>query len=159
MLFAGFASAYLVRREGTDWIREQLPAILGFNTFVLLASSATMEASRASFRRCRSRGVMLWIAASAMLGLVFLGGQIIAWRQLVAKGVYLPSNPYSSFFYVLTAVHGVHLLGGIVALGYLGWRVVRRGPNLAGMDVLGSCATYWHFVGGVWLFLYLLLLS
>jgi cytochrome c oxidase subunit 3 len=157
MLFAGFASAYLVRREGTDWVREPLPAILIFSTTILLISSATLEVSRSALRRGESTAALLWAAATALLGLAFLAGQLDAWKQLAAQGVYLPSGPYSSFFYVLTAVHGVHLGGGIIALAYLLWRIWRSEPGRGVMDVFKGCATYWHFVGGVWLLLYLLL--
>jgi cytochrome c oxidase subunit 3 len=157
MLFAGFASAYLVRREGADWVREPLPAILIFSTMILLISSATLEVSRSALRRGESTAALLWAAATTFLGLAFLAGQLDAWKQLAAQGVYLPSGPYSSFFYVLTAVHGVHLGGGIIALTYLLWRMGRTPQGRGVMGVFRSCATYWHFVGGVWLLLYLLL--
>jgi len=159
MLFAGFASAYLVRREGLDWAREQLPGILGFNTLVLLASSAALEAARAAHRRGRSRNVRQWVATGGLLGLAFLGGQFVAWRQLSAHGVYLPSSAYSSFFYMLTAVHAVHLAGGILALGYLLWRVSRDQQTRLAGGLFDGSVVYWHFVDGVWVFLYLLLLS
>lgn len=158
MLFAGFASAYLVRRAGTDWQRIPLPAILWVNTLVLLASSGTMEAARTAPQRGAAPAARRWLAVTALLGLAFLGGQFSAWRQLAAQGVYLPTNPYSSFFYMLTAVHGVRLLGGIGALGYALWRVSRADWNPAVSGVLDGCATYWHFVDGIWVFLYLLLL-
>ncbi len=158
MLFAAFASAYLVRREGLDWLRVRLPDVLWVNTILLLASSATIEAARAAHRQGRSRSVKHWLAASTALGVAFLAGQLVAWSQLTAQGVYLPSNPYSSFFYMLTAVHGVHLLGGILALSYLLWRVSSARRSLIEASVIGSCAIYWHFVDGLWVFLYLLLL-
>jgi cytochrome c oxidase subunit 3 len=159
MLFAGFASAYLVRREGMDWARERLPGILVFNTLVLLASSAALEAARAAQRRGPSRTVRPWVAAGAFLGLVFLGGQLVAWRQLAAQGVYLPSSAYSSFFFMLTAVHAVHLAGGILTLGYLVWRVSREQQFCFTDGFFDASVVYWHFVDGVWLLLYLLLLS
>ena len=159
MLFAGFASAYLVRREGMDWAREQLPGILIVNTVVLLASSAALEAARAAHRRGRSRDVRQWVAAGALLGLAFLCAQFVAWRQLAAQGVYLRSSAHSSFFFMLTAVHAVHLAGGIVALGYLVWRVSRFQRPHRPDGLFDGTVVYWHFVDGVWLFLYFLLLS
>ena len=158
MLFAGFASAYLVRREGTDWMREQLPGILGLNTILLLASSVTLEAARSARRRNRSGRLRIWVTASTVLGLAFLGGQLVAWKELTVRGVYLPSSPYSSFFFMLTAVHGVHLCGGILALGYLLSRTSPSKGNLGETGVFDGCATYWHFVDGIWVLLYLLLL-
>jgi cytochrome c oxidase subunit 3 len=159
MLFAGFASAYLVRREGMDWAREQLPGSLALNTVVLLASSAALEVARRAHRVGRSRDVRRWIGAGALLGLVFLAGQLLAWSQLTARGVYLPSSAYSSFFFMLTAVHGVHLAGGILALAYLAWRVSRTRLQILGQGLLDGCVNYWHFLDVVWLLLYLLLLS
>ena len=158
MLFAGFASAYLVRRAGTDWHHVPLPGILWFNSILLLTSSVTIEAARTAQRRGWLGGTRPWVAGSEILGLAFLAGQVVAWRQLAAQGVYLPSNPYSSFFYTLTALHGLHLLGGVLALSYLLWRISRSNGVRIDPDVLDSCATYWHFVDGLWILLYFLLL-
>lgn len=139
MLFAAFSAAYLIRRTAADWKPLTMPPILWANTAVLLASSVTVELARRS-------GGRRWLWATSLLGLVFLGGQLLAWRSLAAGGVFLPTHPHSSFFYMLTAVHGVHLLGGIVALLYASAR-----------GTLGLCATYWHFVDGVWLYLLVML--
>ena len=158
MLFAGFASAYLVRREGSDWVRQPLPTILVFSTLVLLVSSVTIEISRSALRRGESAAGLWWAATTTVLGLAFLAAQLDAWQQLAAQGVYLQSGPYSSFFYVLTAAHGLHLGGGIVVLSYLLWRMRRAGKDRGVSEVFRNCATYWHFVGGVWVLVYLLLL-
>jgi cytochrome c oxidase subunit 3 len=158
MLFAGFASAYLVRREGADWNREPLPGILVVTTLILLLSSVTLEISRSALKRTERTVALLWAATTAVLGLAFLAGQLQAWQQLAARGLYLPTGPYSSFVYVLTAVHGIHLAGGIAALGYLLWRLSRRWAGDGLYDVFRNCTVYWHCVGVVWLLLYLLLL-
>lgn len=157
MLFAGFASAYLVRREGLDWLHLQLPRVLYFNTVILLASSAAMEIARRMFRRWELERARFWIGATAALGVVFLAGQILAWRQFVAQGVYLPSNPYAAFFYVLTALHGLHLLGGIGALVYVFARLPRSGLGFDG-NALAGAVLYWHFVDVLWVSLFVLLL-
>jgi cytochrome c oxidase subunit III len=157
MLFAGFASAYLVRREGADWNREALPTILIFTTLTLLISSGTLEIARSAIKSGDRSVALLWAGTTTFLGLAFLAGQFDAWQQLAARGLYLPSGPYSAFVYVLTAVHGLHLLGGIVGLSYLLWRLARSERVEQVADVVRNCATYWHFVGGVWLLLYLLL--
>lgn len=158
MLFAGFASAYLVRRASADWQQEYLPPILRVNTIVLVASSIALELAQRARRKGELSRMKSWIAAGAALGLVFLAGQIVAWRQLAAEGVFLSTSPYSSFFYVLTGIHGLHLLGGMLALAIVVARLSRIRQSSAGADALDVCATYWHFVGGVWLFLYLLML-
>jgi cytochrome c oxidase subunit 3 len=153
MVFAGFVSAYVVRRGlSTDWRPIQLPGVLGFSTAVLLLSSLTLERARRSL----NGSSLTWLRITSLLGVVFLAGQYAAWRQLAAAGVYLASNPASSFFYVLTGAHGLHLLGGVLALFY----VTARAPNLAwaGREAATqSLALYWHFMDGLWVFLFFLM--
>lgn len=159
MLFAGFTSAYLVRRAGADWQLISTPPILWLNTGLLLSSSITMELARASMRRWRTDALRRWLLATTLLGLAFLIGQLFAWRELAAQGIYVPTSPHSSFFYMLTGVHGVHLLGGILALCYMLSRVWRSSWMPAEPNALNLCATYWHFVDGLWLYLFLLLFA
>ncbi|MFQ5776904.1 MAG: heme-copper oxidase subunit III [Terriglobia bacterium] len=154
MLFAGFTSAYLVRRAGSDWQAISMPPILWFNTVVLLASSLAMEAARR-----RIGPLKRWLFAATALGFTFLAGQLFAWQQLAAQGVYLPTSPHSSFFYMLTAVHGLHLVGGLAALLYAFLRVGRPRRTPAEFAPLNLCATYWHFVDGVWVYLFVLLFA
>lgn len=157
MLFAGFTSAYLVRRVGSDWQHISLPSILWFNSALLLASSITLELARAGMRGWRTDAVKGWLLATTLLGLAFLVGQLFAWRQLAAQGIFVPTSPHSSFFYMLTGVHGVHLLGGILALFFALSRVWRSRWSAAEPNALNLCATYWHFVDGLWLYLFVLL--
>lgn len=159
MLFAGFTSAYLVRRAGTDWQRISLPSILWFNTALLLSSSITLELGRACMRRWRTNAVKGWLLATTTLGLAFLVGQLFAWQQLAAQGVYVPTSPHSSFFYMLTGVHGVHLLGGVLALFFALSRVWRTRWSPDEPNAVNLCATYWHFVDGLWLYLFLLMFA
>ncbi len=157
MLFAGFTSAYLVRRVGSDWQHISLPSILWFNTALLLASSITLELARAGMRRWRTDAVKGWLLATTLLGLAFLVGQLFAWRQLAAQGIFVPTSPHSSFFYMLTGVHGVHLLGSILALFFALSRVWHSHWSAAEPNALNLCATYWHFVDGLWLYLFVLM--
>jgi cytochrome c oxidase subunit 3 len=157
MLFSAFTAALLVRRTGTDWVPVSLPLIVWVNTALLVASSGAMEAARASARRGSPSGIARWLAWSGVLGLFFLAGQVVAWRALAARGVFLPTNPHGSFFYMLSGVHGAHVLGG---LGALAWtlRRARSGSYTATRyDGLTHAAIYWHFVGAVWLYLLALL--
>ncbi len=157
MLFAGFTSAILVRRAASDWQPIPLPGLLWLNTALLFSSSLTMERVRALAREERWKGLRMWLLVTALLGVLFLVGQVGAWRQLVARGVYLPSNPHSSFFYILTGVHGAHLLGGIFALVYLLVRVLPGRLIATRRTSLNLCATYWHFVDGLWIYLFVVL--
>jgi cytochrome c oxidase subunit 3 len=166
MLFLGFTSAYIVRQGlGGDWRPLDPPAILWANTAVLLISSATFTRARALLRREAIRESLRWLAITGLLGLLFLLGQYSAWRELAARGIYLHTNPHSSFFYLLTAAHGIHVLGGLLALGYLallGWR--RRLILMGTPDrmrrygaLMGATALYWHFMDGLWVYLFILL--
>ncbi len=157
MLFAGFTSAYLVRRSGADWQPVSLPGILWLNTGLLLSSSAAIEITRSRMHKGQTEAVKLWLGIAAVLGVGFLAGQILAWRQLVAQGVYLPTSAHSSFFYVLTGLHGLHLLGGVMALLYALGRVSWASPGPSTASVIRLSAIYWHFVDGLWLYLFVLL--
>jgi len=165
MSFAALTSAMVVRQGAApDWRHFQLPHILYANTLVLLTSSGTLEWSR---RRIAAvpvgtaslvpgleglSGVYLTLA----LGLLFVTGQVIAWRQLAAQGLFLATAPSSAFFYVFTALHGLHVVGGLAALLY----VLRRLRRMAGpvpRVALRAAALYWHFMGALWLYLLVIL--
>ncbi len=158
MLFAAFTSALVVRQGlGANWGSTPVPRILWLNTLVLLASSATLELSRRNLARRAARGFTAWLYATAGLGMIFLAGQLAAWRELSDRGVYLASNASASFFYLLTAAHAVHLVGGVAALGYL---VVRSQAIAGGAQrraALDATAIYWHFMDGLWIYLLILL--
>jgi len=159
MLFAAFTSAMVVRQGlSTDWVSIRLPRILGLSTAILLASSLTLELSRRSLRDGAAGSFVRWLYVTTLLGLMFVGSQLAAWRELASRGVYLASNPSSSFFYLLTAAHGVHLLGGIIALLYLVARAGRISLGRREATPLDVTAIYWHFMDGLWLYILLLLI-
>ena len=159
MLFAGLASAYIVLRGSPDWQNVALPRpLLWINTLILFASSVTLEISRRAMRRNLQRDVLLWLTLSLVLGFGFLVGQLVVWRQLVHAGVYLPTTLHSQFFYVLTSIHGVHLIGGLVALGYVYRKALAGMLSPANHEPLKLGALYWHFMDAVWIFLLLLLI-
>lgn len=151
------AIAFIILRRGSNvWVAVRLPRILWLNTAVLLASSFTLEAAR---RRLASAGLAafrrFWMATTC-LGFLFLAGQLVAWRQLVKAGIFIASNQGSSFFYIFTAAHAVHLLGGIAALLFISFRNFEKSKvPLATAAEITSC--YWHFMDGLWVFLLALL--
>ncbi len=157
MLFAAFTSAYIVRSAGQDWVPLEAPSILWLNTAILLLSSITMEISRRSFHRWQPITFRKWLLVTAVLGSAFLLGQLAAWRELSEHGIYLVSHPHSSFFYVLTAVHGVHLLAGVLALFYVLGLAARYRLTPGESSSPTVAATYWHFVDGLWLYLMVVL--
>ena len=161
MSFAAFTSALVVRQGASlDWHHLTLPPVLYFNTLVLLVSSITLELARrrvAVFmggERTVDSNPSRWLYVTALLGVVFVAGQYAAWLQLRSEGLYLATNPNSSFFYVLTAIHALHVLGGLAGLTYVLrklHRVVLR------RSTLDSFSYYWHFMGILWVYLLLLL--
>jgi cytochrome c oxidase subunit III len=154
MLFMALVSAFIVRKgSANDWIFLVVPRILWLNTAILIASSWTLIRSRKHLALKDLGGFRHWWMVTTILGLLFLVGQLMAWRILVNEGVYLASNPSSSFFYVFTAAHGLHLLGGIIGLLYVAIRQVKQGRLLA---VTKAAAMYWHFMDGLWVFILLL---
>jgi cytochrome c oxidase subunit III len=157
MLFAGLSSAYIVLRGAPDWQNIEIPSILWLNTAILLASSATIAAARRSLDHARTTAMRSWLLVSGGFGVAFLIGQLEAWRQLVAAGVYLPSTLHSSFFYLLTGLHGLHLVGGMAAMGYVLIKAVRNRIVPGKDESLKLCATYWHFMDALWVYLFILL--
>ena len=154
MLFAAFTSAFFVRRGlSNDWVDTPLPPILWINTGVLVASSIALELARAALRGGRRVAFNRYWTGATTLGALFLGGQYLAWRQLNDAGIYLATNPSSSFFFVLTCAHAVHLLGGISALGYIDVQalLLRLGPGKR--TAVDISAYFWHFLDAIWIFL------
>ncbi len=157
MVFAALTSAFVVRRGlSDDWTSMPKPGILWVNTVVLLASSFALDLSRRALKAGNRSRFNLWWTLGTALGILFLVGQWIAWQELKHAGVYIASNPSSSFFYVLTASHAFHLLGGVLALVYVdvqAWRL-RLGP--AKRTAIDVTAIFWHFLDGIWLYLMVL---
>lgn len=157
MFFMAMASAYIyLRAKNAQWVPLQLPWIVWFNTAIILMSSGAMELARrrlaladvAQFRK-------LWSVATG-LGILFLIGQLAAWRQFVLAGFYVSTNQASSFFYIFTGLHGLHLLGGICALLYVSLRKFEKAK--VSRTVAAEVASYyWHFMDGLWIFLLALL--
>ena len=159
MFFAAFTSALVVRKGmSLDWVSIALPGVLWANTGVLILSSITLELSRRSLAGGAATHFIRWLLLTLLLGLGFLGGQLVAWRELASRGVYLATNPSSSFFYVLTAAHGVHLLGGVIALGWVVFRAGRMARGRARRTALEVTAIYWHFMDALWIYIFFLLM-
>jgi cytochrome c oxidase subunit 3 len=156
MLFMALVSAFIVRKGSSyDWLPLIVPRILWLNTIVLITSSGTLVLARRRLAASDVEGFRRWWVVTTILGLLFLGGQLLAWHKLVTEGFYLSTNPSSSFFYVFTAAHGLHLLGGIIGLLYVAIRPLKLKRQLA---VTEAAAMYWHFMDGLWVFIFLLFL-
>ena len=153
-LFVLFISAYSMRMAMVDWRALPVPRLLWFNTGVLVLSSVALQWSYMAARRHDGDGAMAGLLAGGASAIIFLAGQLLAWQQLNAAGYFMASNPDNSFFYLLTAVHGLHLAGGLVALGRTSAKVWRHDVATAEMRLsVELCTIYWHFLLLVWLVL------
>jgi cytochrome c oxidase subunit 3 len=158
-LFALFISAYAMRMHLGDWQALPEPMLLWWNTALLAVTSVVMQRTVVAARREDAGGVRTGLIAGGALTLAFLIGQVVAWRQLSNAGYFLTSNPANGFFYLLTAVHGLHVLGGLVAWGRTASRVW-HGADVTGVRLsVELCTIYWHFLLAVWLVVFALLLS
>ena len=183
MLFVSFTTAYVVRKAGavwdpasndyiSNWVPITLPVkVLLLNTLVLLLSGVTLELARRHAQadaalapitdmpgiRVSTRASLPWVYMTVLLGLVFLGGQYYAWRRIAATNSHLSSSISSGFFFVLTGVHAVHLMGGILALLYAGATTWLGRPPESRRIVIDVTAWYWHFMALLWLYVFGLL--
>lgn len=157
MFFMALASAFLVLHHNSHvWVAVHLPRILWANTAVLMGSSFMLERARARLSLGDHRGFRkLWLVTT-VLGFLFVAGQLVAWRELAAQGVYIASNQASSFFYIFTGAHGVHLLGGVAALLFVQLRNFEK-SQISRLLAAEITSYYWHFMDGLWIFLFALL--
>ena len=181
MIFVSFTSAYVVRQglptfDGRtnslvyDWLAVPLPVLLLVNSFVLLLSTVTMELARRQAGRDlalsrvisvgdsssiseKSDSRISWLALTVILGFSFLAGQLTVWRELAAAGFYVGATPSSSFLYLLTGMHGLHLLGGVIALLVAGAASVLRKSAATRFVLLDVTSWYWHFMAVLWIYI------
>jgi len=164
MLFVTIGFAYHERAKApAHWQQIQVPPLLWLSTALILASTWTLELGRGAFERKNSLRYARWLELTVAIGVAFLASQVLALRELAGQGIYLRNNPHSSLYYVLTAAHGLHLIGGILALVYLLIKASVR-PEVVLFDFrrqrsrAAAAALYWHFLAGIWLCLFLALL-
>jgi cytochrome c oxidase subunit III len=155
-LFVLLISAYSMRMQAPDWRDLPVPDLLWLNTAILVLSSVALHGAQVAARRVEiGRGQMIdvkiGLLSGAAFAIMFLVGQVLAWRQLTGAGYLLASNPANAFFYLLAGLHGVHLIGGLVALGRAGRKVWRDDLRSRIRLSVGLCAAYWHFLFLVWL--------
>ena len=157
VLFLLLVAAYTYRMAGADWHNLPEPWLLWLNTVILIASSVSLQWARVSARRGQMGGVRSGLLNAGILTFAFLAGQLLVWQQLAAMGFYSPQNPALAFLYLMTGLHGVHLLGGLVAWGRTIAKVW-RGPAVEQVRMsVELCAMYWHYLLLIWLVLFGLL--
>lgn len=158
MLFAAFTSAYMVRQAEGNWLYFELPSLFTVSTVVIVLSSITMQWAYFAARGNQLATVRLLLTATFAGGLAFMVLQLLGWQQLVGNSVHFVGNPSGSFLYVITGMHGLHIASALVYLAIV-WvaslKITRYAGALAQMEM---CTTYWHFLGVLWVYLYVFLL-
>lgn len=163
MTFGGLISAYVVISTNgvLEWQPFALPFPVWVSTFLILSSSVTYKIAQSALNGGNQQKAKTWFLATTVFGGMFIASQLLAWFELVLRGVYVQSNPYAGFFYILTAVHAVHVIGGIIALGAIvlrTWETTSSDLELTKRQQLSNAvAWYWHFMDGLWVVLFLLL--
>lgn len=158
-LFALFLSAYLMRMQLGDWRPVDEPNLLWLNTVVLVLASVAFQSTRSAARRGQPLTVKIGLLVGGACTVLFLFGQLMAWQQLNASGFFMTGNPANSFFYLLTALHGLHLLGGMWVWGRTTLRMLTGADAESVRLSVELCTVYWHYLLLVWIGLFALLLS
>jgi len=159
MLFASQTSAYLVRRAEGNWLEFEMPVIFWYSTAVLIVSSSVMQWAYFAAKKDQFKQLKIAISITFVLGLVFLWMQFEGWKQLVAMNVYFVGNPSGSFFYVFTGLHGFHIISGLIVLTTALVAAFKSNIHSKNLRRIQICATYWHFLDILWLYLFVFLLT
>ena len=157
MLFAALTSAYVVKQSEGGWLDFNLPGMFWITSVIIIASSLTMHLALWSARKDKTASLRLFLVITAILGLAFLAGQYQAWKELVSMDVFFVGNPAGSFLYVLTGLHGIHIISGIIFILIVIFSSFRLKAHSKRIVKIEMCTTYWHFLGGLWLYLFLFL--
>jgi cytochrome c oxidase subunit III len=158
MIFAALTSAYIVRQADGNWMMFDLPESFWITSAIILVSSGTMHWAYWAAKKDNLTATKIAISITSALGLAFLIGQYVAWGDLVKRNVYFVGNPSGSFVYVLSGLHGLHIVGGVVFLLVVLVATFRFKVHAKSLDQIEMCATYWHFLDGLWLYLFVFLL-
>jgi cytochrome c oxidase subunit III len=158
MIFASLTSAYIVRQAEGNWLQFDLPSMFYVSSGIIVLSSITMHLAYMAAKKDNFSGLKLAMFFTTFLGIAFLYAQYESWKQLVDMGVYFVGNPSGSFMYVISGVHGFHLISGVIFLIIVlisSFKDMVHAKNLRRIEM---CATYWHFLGGLWLYLFIFFL-
>jgi cytochrome c oxidase subunit III len=158
MIFASLTSAYIVKKAEGNWSLIEFPSLFKLTSVLIVLSSATIQFAYISAKRNNLLSIRIGLSLTALLAIGFAIGQYFSWGQLVDQGVFFVGNPSGSFIYVFTGLHVAHLFGGLIFLLVVlinSFKYKVHSKNLAQLEM---CITYWHFLGGLWLYLYLFLI-
>jgi cytochrome c oxidase subunit 3 len=157
MLFAALTSAYVVKQSEGSWLNFSLPGVFWITTAIILISSLTMQMAERAAKKDNLSRLKIFLVLTAVLGLAFLIGQYQSWKQLVGMDVFFVGNPAGSFLYVLTGLHGIHIISGILFILIVIFSTLRLKVHSKRMVKIEMCTSYWHFLGGLWVYLFLFL--
>ncbi|MEP0367586.1 MAG: cytochrome c oxidase subunit 3 [Cyclobacteriaceae bacterium] len=158
MIFASLTSAYIVKKAEGNWALVEFPSMFAVTSIIIVLSSLSIHFAYISAKRNNLLNIRLGLVVTGLLAIAFTVGQYMSWGQLVNQEVFFVGNPSGSFIYVFTGLHVAHLIGGLIFLSvvlYNSFKYKVHSKSLAQMEM---CITYWHFLGGLWLYLYLFLI-
>lgn len=157
MIFASMTSAYVVKRSDGNWLNFDLPDALLYTTFIIILSGISMHWAYLSAKKDSIANLKIALVTTVVLSGAFLAGQFYSWQQLVENDVYFVGNAAGSFIYILTGLHAFHLISGIIFLIIVLISALSYKVHSKKMLQIEMCTTYWHFLGGLWVYLYLFL--
>ena len=158
MVFAGLTSAYIVRQSEGNWLEYDLPGIFWVTSGIAVLSSLTLQWAYYSARKDNFLNIKIGMALTVLLGIGFLVGQWYSWVAMVDREVFFVGNPSGSFLYVFTGLHAAHLISGVIFLIIVLISTFRLKVHSRDMTAMEMATTYWHFLGGLWLYLFMFLL-
>lgn len=158
MIFASMTSAYVVKKAEGDWLLIDFPSMFNITSVFIILSSVSMQFAYFSAKRNNLLNIRIGLVITAVLAIAFTVGQYLSWGELVEQDVYFVGNPAGSFVYIFTGLHVVHLLGGLVYLTIVLVKAFKYKVHSKSLTQIEMCTTYWHFLGGLWLYLYLFLI-
>lgn len=158
MLFAGLTSAYLVREAEGNWLKFDLPQVFWVSSGLILLSSITMNWAMMAAKKDNYASVTLALLLTTILGFGFMICQFLGWRMLYSQGIVFSGNPSASFLYVITGFHIAHLIGGLIAILVVLFKSRGKVYNSKNLIGIQNCAIYWHFLDGLWIYLFIFLM-
>lgn len=158
MVFAGLTSAYIVRQSEGNWLEFDLPSVFYYTSGIIILSSISLHWAYLSAKKDNLMQLRIGMLITSFLGIVFLVGQWYSFVALVDMDVYLVGNPSGSFLYIFTGLHGLHLVSGVIFLIIVLISSFRYKVHSQSMVSMEMCVTYWHFLGGLWLYLFTFML-
>ena len=158
MLFASQTSAYIVRRAEGNWTEFEIPVFFWYSSFILIVSSVFMQLSLMAAKKDEFRKLKGFISIAFILGIIFLIMQYIGWQNLQTQGIYLKGNPSGSFYYIITGLHGFHLITGLIVMLFSFYSSIKMNIHSKNLIRLEVCTIYWHFLDLLWIYLFVFLL-